>query len=164
MHFVGVMRGPIRQMEEQKALMRAQRFPFKFKNLKTGKEEVNFVAGTYRPMELFEYIFPEPSLNDVLGGMQITGPVERPEGKAIGWFLRKALKLYQVPKLTSIKNVTGYVPNGTINGEKIPAQKVHNMIIDGVAIYPIGLRDDITKDYKFTLGDGSEVEYHQEGL
>ncbi|KKL46920.1 hypothetical protein LCGC14_2340760 [marine sediment metagenome] len=164
MHFVGVMRGPIRQMEEQKALMRAQRFPFKFKNLKTGKEKVNFVAGTYRPMELFEYIFPEPSLPDVLGGMQISGPVERPEGKAIGWFLRKALKLYQVPKLTSIKDVTGYIPKGTIDGEAIPAQKVHQMLVDGVAIYPIGLRDDITKDYKFTLGDGSEVEYHQEGL
>ena len=164
MHFVGVMRGAIRQMDEQKALMRAQRFPFKFKNLKTGKEEINFVGGTYRPMELFEYIFPKESLNDVLGGMQITGPVERPEGKAIGWFLRKALKLYQVPKLTSIKDVTGYIPRGNIDGEAIPAQKVHQMLVDGVAIYPIGLRDDITKDYKFTLQDGTTAEVNQEGL
>jgi hypothetical protein len=138
-------RGIQRQVDEWKHSMLAQRFAWKRTNLTTGKEELNLVQGSLRPIQLWEYVFPEECLNDVLGGIGIAGPIQRPEIKSATWMLRKMLKLEQIPdnKTTS---VTGYKPQGTLNGEPIPPVAVHNMFVDGVAIYPVGIKKDIFQD------------------
>ena len=143
--------------------MQAQRFPWKQKNLKTGKEEFKLVQGALRPIQFWEYAFPEESLNDVLGGLQIKGPIDRPEIKSISWMMRKMLKLDQIPESKEIE-VTGYTPKGKVDGKGIPAIPVHNMLAEGVAIYPIGIKKDSKGPIKFKLGDGSEAEYDQEHI
>jgi len=165
MHLILLTRGILSQMEDWKALMRAQRFPWKRKNLKTGEEEQDVVQGALRPIQIWEYVFPEESLNDVLGNLQIEGPIERPEIKSISWALRKMLKLKQIPKMPEGGyKVSGYTPLGTINGKPMAPIPANNMYMQGVAVYPIGIKEDITKDYKFKLENGEEVEYNQEGL
>ena len=78
--------------------------------------------------------------------------------------IRKMLKLKPIPITPKGTLVTGYVPKGTINGEIIPVQIVHPLMVEGVAVYPLGIKEDPIKDYKFKLKDGSEAEYYQEGL
>ena len=152
-------RGINRQVEEWKSLLQAQRFPWKRTNLKTGKEELSVVQGALRPIQFWEYVFPKECLNDVLGGMQIQGPIQRPEIKSMTWMIRKMLKLKQIPTQTDIKT-TGYTPQGTLNNEQMPAISVHNMLAEGVAVYPVGIKDDPVQDYKWKDG----TEFNQEGL
>jgi len=77
--------------------------------------------------------------------MQIEGPIERPEIKKISWLMRKMLKLNQIPKSDNLK-VTGYTPNGTFNGGIMPPIPVHNMFVKGVAVYPIGIKEDVKEE------------------
>ncbi|GAF90407.1 unnamed protein product [marine sediment metagenome] len=88
--------------------------------------------------------------------MQIKGPIERPEIKNASWILRKMLKLKQIPKLGEV-NITGYRPKGTLNNEPMPAIPVHNMFIEGIGLYPIGIKEDEKRDYP-------NYGYNQEGL
>jgi len=166
MHFVFLTRGHERQLAEWKATLLAQRFPWKRTNIKTGKEELKLVQGALRPIQIWEYVFPEESLNDVMGAMQITGPIARPELKAISWALRKALKLEQVPTLEEGKqlSVTGYIPHGTLNEEKMPAIPVHDLFVEGVACYPVGIRKDPKKEYPQFKTEEAPDGYFQEGL
>ncbi len=161
MHLMFLTRGIISMEEEWKAILRAQRFPFKRKNLETGKEELSFVQGALRPIQFWEYVFPDESLNDILAAMRITGPIERPEIKTATWLLRKMLKLEQIPKNENIA-ATGYVPQGTLNGKQMPVSPVHNMFVEGIACYPVGIKKDPKKDYDWSnIGQGK---YFQEGL
>ena len=141
MHLVLMTRGIQHQVDQWANLLQAQRFPWVRRNLETGKEEQMLVQGALRPIQLWEYVFPEESLDDVLGAMQIKGPIERPEIKSSTWALRKMLKLKQIPKKDEL-TVTGYTPKGTLNGEKMPSVPVHNMFVEGVAVYPVGIKDD----------------------
>ncbi len=163
MHLVFMTRGIDKQVTELKHLLLAQRFPWVRKNLKTGKEELKMVQGALRPIEIWEYVFPEESLNDVLVGMDIKEPIQRKEIKNISWMIRKMLKLDQMPVLEDAKG-TGYFPPGKVNGEKIPPLIVHDMKVEALAVYPLGIKKDFKKDHHFTLADGSEVDYFQEGL
>lgn len=154
-------RGILRQVEELKSLLQAQRFAWKRKNLKTGKEEMGLVQGALRPIQFWEYVFPEEALDDVLGALQITGPIVRPEIKNVSWMLRKMLKLEPIPKKEAKDmKVTGYRPGGTLNDEPFPVIPVHNMVVDGVAVYPMGIKKDPFQDYDW----GKDGAYHQEGL
>ena len=159
MHLVLLTRGIQRQVTEWANLMQAQRFPWKRKNLNTGKEEALIVQGALRPIQFWEYIFPEECLTDVLGGMEIKGPITRPEIKSMSWFLRKMLKLKPIPKQENI-TVTGYRPFGDLDGQPMPTTPVHIMTAEGVAVYPIGIKDDPKKDYDW----GKDGKYFQEGL
>jgi len=159
MHLVIMTRGILRQVEELKSLLQAQRFPWKRTNLKTGKEELMTVQGALRPIQLWEYVFPEECLDEVLGAMQIKGPIQRPEIKSMSWVLRKMLKLDQIPENESI-TVTGYKPRGTLNDKEMPSIPVHNLTADGVAVYPIGIKKDVKKEFDW----GVHGKYFQEGL
>lgn len=160
MHLVLMTRGIQRQVDEWKHSLLAQRYAYKRKNLDTGKEEVHVVQGALRPIELWEYVFPAESINDVLLGMGINqGGLDRPEVKPVAWMLRKGMKLKPVP-LDESKGMTGYTPKGTLNGEKMQPTAVHDMRTPGVAIYPIGIKEDEIKEYDW----GKEGRFLQEGL
>lgn len=123
MHLIFATRGVKHMSDIFEAQMQSQFFPWKRKNLKTGKEEVVPLQGALRPIQLYEYVFPKESLDDVLTALEIG------EGKVTPWIaslnqkaLRKALGLKPIPKY----------------------KKVVNRIIarPGVALYPIGIKDD----------------------
>lgn len=152
-------RGILRQEEEWRSIMQAQRFPFIRKNLETGKEEMTLVQGALRPIQIYEYIIPENALKDVLGGLGIKGPIKRKEILAMGWMLRKMLKLEQIPEVDGL--VTGYTPTEKLNGEKAPACAVHDMLIEGVAVYPIGIRRDAEQEADW---GGANGKFKQEML
>lgn len=159
MHLVFMTRGIDKQVQELRARLNAQMFSWKRKNLDTGKEELNMVQGALRPIQIWEYVFPEEHLKNVLVGMGIAGPIKRPEIKKASWFLRKMLRLGQVPEVDGL--AMGYRPAGTLNGEPMPATLVHNMITEGVAVYPVGIKKDPIQDYDW---GGKVGNYHQEGL
>lgn len=156
MHLVFATRGIYRQVEELKNLLQAQRFRWKRTNLKTGKEEMMLVQGALRPIQLWEYVFPEECLNDVLGGMEIKGAITRPEIKNFSWMLRKLLKLKKIPENREGINVTGYRPPELLNGEPMPPIPVHPLAVEGVAVYPVGIKEDAKQAYDWG--------YFQEGL
>ena len=93
--------------------------------------------------------------------MRIEGPIERPEIKKVAWLLRKMLGLKQIPKQDLPIPVTGYRPHGTLNGKPMPALAVHPMFVKGMAVYPLGIKDDPTQDYDWGEKEGN---YNQEGL
>ena len=163
MHLVFMTRGIQRRVDVLKELLLAQRFPLKRKDLNTGKEELTFVQGALRPIQIWEYVFPKESMGDVLGGLQIKGPIERPEIKSMSWVLRKMLKLDQIPVLKPDATTTGYRPPGTLNGKPMPASPVHNfgeLTKMGVALYPVGIKEDAMQDAEWPTGE----KYHQEML
>ena len=161
MHLVLLTRGINEQVNNWRNLLEAQRFPWKRKNLQTGKEEMILIQGALRPIQIWEYVFPEESLNDVLGGMNVKGPIERKEIKPITWMISKILKLDPIPKIDNFQ-VTGYTPPGTLNGANMPAAQVHSMMTEGVACYPLGIKKDARGPSEFTLKDGTKVNYDQE--
>ena len=164
MHLVLMTRGILRQVEEFKSLLQAQRFPWKRTNLKTGKEEMMIVQGALRPIQLWEYVFPEESLPNVLGALGIKEGTQRKEIKSAAWMLRKMLKLDPIPVANPNDTVTGYRPPGTLNGKPMDIIPVHNMMTEAVAVYPIGVKSDITQDFHFPMENGGTASYHQEGL
>ena len=159
MHLMLMTRGILRQVEEFKSLLQAQRFPWKRINLETGKEELSVVQGALRPIQFWEYVFPEDALNDVLGALNIKHNEKSGEMKNKAWLLRKLFKLAPIPEQKEI-SVVGYRPSGTLNGEPMPSIPVHNMFVDGVGVYPIGIKKDTTRDFDW----GTEGKYNQEGL
>lgn len=180
MHLLLMTRGIDRQVQELKSLMEGQRFAWKRANLNfcvcgahrdihgtdkskcpkfTPKEEVTEVQGALRPIQIFEYVFPRESLNDVLGGLSISGPIKRPEIKSLAWMMRKMLGYEQIPDKKELA-VTGYVPPGTVNGQPMKTIPVHKFLAGGVAVYPIGIRDDPQQDAAWPDG----TFYNQEML
>ena len=69
------------------------------------------------------------------------------------------LKLSQIPALEQVP-VTGYRPQGTINGEPMPVLPVHDFMAKGVALYPVGIREDIVMDADWPDG----TKFNQEML
>lgn len=112
-------------------------FEWKRKNLATGKEEIARVQGALRPIQLWEYVFPEECIDEVL------------EMMGDGWKLGKT-------KEATLRKMLG---NGV---KKIPKQKnksTNYRYIEkrGVAIYPIGIKKDRRQKWE-------EVGYEQEML
>jgi len=114
---------------------RAFNLPYKDKD---GKDGVVVLQGQLRPIQLYDFIFPRDSLDQVLNTL-------KPEtGKINGWGksgyqtilagLRKAMKLKKVPKADTSKGMFHYPHALTKN----------------VRIVGIGIRED--KDATFSNG------------
>lgn len=109
------------------------------------------VAGSLRPMQLFEYVFPDEALPEVLGMMDMQGKFPlRPEVEKLSWFLRKGTGFKPIPKevLEKIKDI----PQHDLTEKRVP--------MHGMAVYPIGIKEDLKHDYVFPNGEA----YYQEGL
>lgn len=124
-HFIFITQGVKPCVDAMMNDLQAQFFPWPMKKKKTGKEIPNqVVQGALRPIQLWMYIFPEQSTDEVLNTMGIkpgnTGYKEF-SGKAA--VLRKMMKAQKIPK---------------------PDPKVPGRIIRtaGVGIIPIGIRKD----------------------
>lgn len=119
--------------------------------IKRGPKMVTRVQGALRPIQLFEYVFPGPSLPNVLAMMgmnKLDYNTIRPEVKNYSWILRKMMGLKKIELPEEIKKME----NWEITQEYVP--------MDGMAVYPIGIREDPIGDLFIPNGDG----YYQEML
>lgn len=126
MHFYFGMRGILQMTELFKMYLQTQFFPWKRKNLKTGKEEITAVQGSLREClgGIYEYVFPEECLDIVLTIFEVDkNRKEFAEWKK--WVIRKALgnNVEAIPK--KFKKVQ-WTP--------FPMR--------GFEVYPIGIKKD----------------------
>jgi len=164
MHLVLLTRGIQQQVDLWKKFMETHMFWWKRQPLlkdkdgkyiknadgtyKRGKEEVTRVQGALRPIQLYEYVFPEECLPEVLAMLELhKGDDVRKEMKPVAWGLRKAMGLQPVPVFDDIKDK----PRDKITTKFVPTE--------AVATYPIGIKEDITKDFIF-----AKEGWYQEGL
>jgi hypothetical protein len=129
MHLYFLTRGIKQQRNVFVNFMQTQMFPWKRKHLKTNKDEFVQVQGSLRPVELWEYVFPEECLDEVLTMLEINPKQNYNEGlKGLG---NKA-------KLAALRKILG--------ASKIPKFKPAktNRYIEkrGMAIHAIGIRKD----------------------
>lgn len=187
MHFIFMTRGINEQVEARwKIFMQAQMFWFKQKPIlkdpitheflknpdgsyQYGPEHWAKVQGSLRPIQLWEYVFPEETLpynknlpyntetlSHILAMMdlhKVAGDKQRSEVNIIEWPLRKILKLSKIPSFEELKKHEKYeiTPN-IIAG------------CEAVAVYPIGIRRDPIQDFIFINEDGTKIGFFQEGL
>jgi hypothetical protein len=112
-----------------------------------GEEQVTSVQGALRPIQLFEYVFPEECLPEVLAMMNLHKDYNnlRPEVAKLAWLLRKGLGAQKIPEMPEIQNKSSL----EITRKFVPTS--------GVAVYPLGIKTDPKKDYP-------EFGTYQEGL
>ena len=119
-------RGIKREVDEWILDMQAQWFKLKQK-VKNEKgewvEKDAFVRGGLRPFQLWEYVFPKESLNEVCNSLEIAEL--EPKYKSLEkyfFFLRKLLKAKPVPK--------------------IPTTPMRLIYHQNISILPIGIKED----------------------
>ena len=132
MHLAFITRGVNQEMELFKMFMQSQMFNWKRKNLKTGKDELCQVQGSLRPMQLWEYVFPEECYDEVMTMLnRCSGAISGSLSNSKAAILRKALGkgFMKVPKYKTI-----------------PSNKY--VSTNGIAIYPIGIKKDKRQEVK----------------
>lgn len=109
MHLYFMTRGVKHVRDMFVTQMQSQFFKWKRKDLKTGKEVAHMVQGALRPIELWEYVFPEEHLDEVCSMLNLSKEGYWGKGKASYAlpFVRSALG---AKKLKSYKKV----PTGRI--------------------------------------------------
>ena len=128
MHLYLLTRGIFQQTKIWEMFLQSQFFPWKRKNLKTKKDETTFVQGSLRPLQLWEYVIPEESMDEVFTCMGV-----RPENlNGESWkhnilfkALRKLFKAAPVPK--------DWKPLKTLT---------RVMRVDGVGVNVVGIKKD----------------------
>jgi len=130
---------------------------------KRGPEEVTKVQGALRPIELWEYVFPFEGVKIQDGKMVSSNNFHevlamqnahncfplRPEVNNFSWVLRKMMGAEKIPKIPDeVKNAH----QQDITTKFIP--------MSGMAVYPIGIKRDVTQDFIFPGGEA----FYQEGL
>ena len=170
MHLIFLTRGINNSFKQWKSFMECQWFDFRQKPIlkddkgnflknpdgtyQYGPETIVKVQGSLRPIQLFEYVFPEESLQEVLAMNECHKDYNelRPEINLIAWSLRKMMGAKKIPDMPDLKKKERW----EITQKYTPHQ--------GVAIYPIGMRTDIKKDFIFKDPYGTEAGFNQEGL
>ena len=158
-----MVRGIKQQMDLWEMFMQTQMFHWKRNKLlkdkkgnyrknkdgtfKRGPDELTRVQGALRPIQLYEYVFPEECLKEVIPMLNMHDITSvRPEVNNFAWILRKMMKLKKLPDYPEMKGK----PQTDLTGRYIPC---HN----GVAVYPIGIKLDGKADFP-------NYGYYQEGL
>lgn len=129
MHLFGIMRGIRHEMNLTREFMACQMFKWDTLDRSTKKIRHQEVSGNYRPWEMFEYVFPEKCLPEVLkmlkikDGDQDYGGIKQSGQMAL---LRKVIGAEKIPKID------------------IEAKDIQDRFIPmrGVAIHPIGIKKD----------------------
>jgi len=157
MHLYLYARGKFEQVEQWKAHAQAAYWKWRRINLETGKEEITLVQGALRPSVLgaYEYVFPKEALAEVCSFFGIKKNEPYGFGK-IGLYtrhfaMRKIFGCKKIPKKI-LEEAQGISP--TFSTEEFE-RGVSNCIIPGVAIHPIGIKEDA----EIVMGD-----YTQEAL
>lgn len=146
MHLYFISRGVNHQHEMWKTWMQCQMWPWKRVNKETGQEEVTAVQGALRPIQLWEYVFPEECLPDVLTMLDFT------DGKTGYWGKGKAK--YGLPLL---RKALGAEPIPNVK----PTDRQRFIYREGVGIEAIGIKKDAHGEMK---SDDGKTIWEQEYL
>lgn len=124
---------------------------WKRKNIETGKDEVVQVQGGLRPIELWEYVFPEECYDEVMTMLKVDGCKDTGSADSVG---NKA-KLLMLRKMLGAKPLKKF--------KKVPTNKYVER--RGVALHPIGIKADVRAVMKKRPGqEYSKSDYSQEML
>lgn len=166
MHMILMTRGVNTEFERWKKFMETQMFLWKRKHLlkdemgnfikdKDGKNIINSngeymkVQGVLRPIQLFEYIFPDKSpilqngkevgeIDNVIPVLAMMGNLHqnvnnlRKEVKGPSWILRKSMNLKPIPKMPEALTK---LDRTQITDKFVP--------MEGMAVYPVGIKEDV---------------------
>lgn len=122
---------------------------------KKGPDEFTLVQGALRPIEFWEYVFPEERFAEVLAMQNLQGAFPlRPEVNNWAWIMRKLLRAKKIPNdlINEIKDKQSW----QITQKFIP--------MGGMAVYPIGWKPDEKHDFTWNEGKSDAIGYYQEGL
>lgn len=159
MHLIFAMRGIKHNMDRCIGDLQAQYSPLKRKDVKTGEEHEIMVQWALRPIQLFELVFPETALRDVLTTLNLDSGKEGYWGEKKGAkakvylpLIRKALGAEPVPKV-----------------EPTPTMRI--IMRDGVGIEPIGIKHDGKVQFPYAADaeripwyKGKDGKFEQEAL
>ena len=142
MHLYFLTRGIKQQRDIFVNFLQTQMWKWKRKNLKTKKEEISRVQGALRPVELWEYVFPEECLDEVLTCLNITK-----DNLGTPKTFATKTKLSALRKMCGAKKIKSY--------KKVPTSNFISTA--GVSIHPIGIKKDRREKNK-------KIGYEQEML
>ena len=126
MHFIFATQGIKPYVDSMMNDLQAQFFPWPMTDAKTGGDIPNqVVQGALRPIQLWMYVFPKESMDEVLNTFGIKPYKGEFNVKAA--LLRKALNAKKMP-----------IPNPDVPGRLIRTA--------GVTVIPIGIREDDVRD------------------
>jgi len=157
MHLLFGLRGIKHERDLFVSMIQGQMCQWKRKNLKTNEEEITGVQLSLRPLELFEVVFPEECLPDVLKTLGLNKS-NKFDGANAGKkktekflqnksrFLRKIMGLKEIPQVESDPKNPKIFP-GFVN-------------LRGISIHPIGLKHDERREIDW----GELGKYEQEML
>ena len=110
MHLYFITRGIKAERDKWVTEMQSQYFPMEFKDEITGKVTNSMAQGALRPVEFWEYVFPEKSkygqqevnnMHLLLNSLKLTAAhsafPHNPHMDKYAWMLRKALHLEKIP-------------------------------------------------------------------
>src|SRR3990167_4897015 len=176
MHFYALTRGHPDRVKIWLDHLNTTYLPWKRKDLTTKEEYITPIQVVARPVQLFEIVFPAPMLPEFLAmqhksdgtaGLNLDNEI-RPEIKNYAMLLQKLMKLKPVPKFPDYKPL-GYIPweydpvtkapkGIPMNGKDWSTPLAVNFVpTDGVAIYGLGIKEDVEQDYE-------QWNVHQEGI
>ena len=148
--------------------MKTRMFPWKRKNIATGKWETKMVRGALRPVELWEYVVPEECITETFAMqhradgkdslLNTKTQLLRPEIKNYALLLQKLMKLDPVP---DFKKPTAFAYRAEKDGEPLPVNWVPT---DGFAVYPLGLKKDKKQNFPDFIEPGAPKGFYQEAL
>ena len=161
MHLYFFVRGVYHQVEFFKTFAQCQFWQWKRKNLITKKDEVCLVQGAFRPsvMGAYEYVFPEESLAELLAIMGIGRLVDAETGFIPQARLAVLRKIFGCKKISKeiIEKAKKIAPTITLSNS---TRGLDHLMVPGVSIHFIGIKEDIRKDMIFS----DDLQYHQEAL
>lgn len=138
MHVYFFLRGIKHEMELTEKFLQTQMFPFKRKRLSTGKHEVAMAQGALREIKLYEYVFPEESLDEVCTMLKLGSPDEKGEVKVGKPEASLRPMIYGIRKMLGAKALKKH--------KSVPTTKyIHR---NGVALTMIGVKKDKRAEVK----------------
>lgn len=153
MHYIFATRGVQHARDMLVTQLQGLKFPRTVERKQkdgTWKEEKQIVWGQLRPIELWEFIFPEEYKDQVLTALGAAEninpwPLKIPQKVLQKAFGAKPVKYNKVEALPvhlivprSLHGNTGGISSNRIDAEET----------DGVAIYPIGIKEDVKGEWK----------------
>ena len=166
MHLYLMTRGIMETRNRWVDFMKTRMLPWKRKNLASNQWETKMIGLALRPVELWEVVIPEDCLMEVLAMQHkangsdslITSTEIRAEIKNYAELMQKLLKLKPIPKFDK-PTVFGYRTEE--KGEILPVNWVP---LDGFAVYPIGIKEDIFQEYPNFIEPNAPKGFYQEGI
>lgn len=127
MHLFFIVRGVQHQVDQWKMWMQTTLWPWRVKDKETGQEDIMAVQGALRPIQLYEFVFPEEHLQEVLTMMNFS------EGKTGYW--GKGWAKYM---LAPLRKILGAKPIPTLP----PSPRARYIYREGVGLEGIGIKSD----------------------